>query len=205
MSVSGKSAAHAKASSEISTAAAEGPASRVADGEHVTNDQALGTGECTEIIGERSRIGEPKSVQVTRQVTVSPKSPPPARRSATAARPPTSRSAVTNGSRMLVGVNGGSALARRYRDLVEGLTAEVGADLGEADRLTIRNAASLQLHVEDLTSRMARGEAVDAEAFTRAANAASRAIAALRKRKPARRARPALADYLHQKRGGDPC
>lgn len=103
---------------------------------------------------------------------------------------------------MLVGVNGGGAWARRYRDLVEGLAAELGEDLGQAEQLMVRNAASLQLHVEDLTAQLARGEAVDPEAFTRAANAASRAITALRRRKPAPKPRTQLADYLRQRQGG---
>ena len=103
-------------------------------------------------------------------------------RHATASRAPANRSAVSNGSRILTGVNGCSALARRYRDLVEALTDEIPGDLGEAERLHVRNAASLQLHAEELTARLVRGEVVDPEAITRATNGATRALTALRKR-----------------------
>lgn len=99
----------------------------------------------------------------------------------TVAKPSRSRSAVTNGGRVLAGVDGNSAQARRYRDLLANLTAEAGPGLTEGDRLTIRNAATLQLHVEELTARLVRGEPVDAEALTRAANGATRALATLKR------------------------
>lgn len=116
-------------------------------------------------------------------------------RTAATSRAPTQRSAVTNGSRMLVGIDGCSALARRYRDLVETLTAEHGATIGQADLLTIRNAATLQLHAEELTARLVRGETVDPEAITRATNGATRALAAL-KRHAKPKARRSVAEYL---------
>ena len=124
-------------------------------------------------------------------------------RPATASRAPANRSAVSNGSRILTGVNGCSALARRYRDMVEALTAEIGGELGEAERLQVRNAASLQLHAEELTARLVRGEGVDPEAITRAANGATRALAGLRRHRKARTGpRPDLRSYLAGKAGG---
>jgi hypothetical protein len=72
-------------------------------------------------------------------------------------------------------------LARRYRDLVAGITADLGSDASEALLLQVRNAASLQLHAEELTARTVRGERVDPEAITRANGAASRALSAIRK------------------------
>lgn len=122
-----------------------------------------------------------------------------------AALPPSpQRSAVTNGSRMLVGVDGCSAKARRYRDLVEMLTDEMGAGLTEGERLQIRNAATLQMHAEELTAALVRGEAVDPEAITRAANGATRALAALkRQRPPTRTTGPTPAEYLAAKRAAE--
>ena len=87
-----------------------------------------------------------------------------------------------------MGVDGNSPLARRYRDLVEMMTAELGDRPGPGDVLQVRNAATLQLHAEDLTARMVRGEAVDAEEVTRAANGATRALNALRRGKGSRKA-----------------
>lgn len=102
-------------------------------------------------------------------------------RPAATSAPKAYRSRVTNGSAVLTGVDGNSAQARRYRDLLADLTAEAGPGLTEGDRLTIRSAASLVLLSEELTARMVRGEAVDADAITRAANGATRALAALKR------------------------
>lgn len=117
-------------------------------------------------------------------------------RIAAASRAPTQRSAVTNGSRMLVGIDGCTAKARRYRDLVEGLIAEIGGELGEAERLQVRNAATLQMHAEELTAQLVRGEPIDSEAITRAANGATRALAALRRRGRPKGKAPDLHAYL---------
>lgn len=103
---------------------------------------------------------------------------------ATVAHRSRGRSAVTNG-RVLAGVDLNSAQARRYRDLLASLTAEAGPGLTEGDRLTIRSAASLVLLSEELTARMVRGEHVDADAVTRAANGATRALAALKRSRAA--------------------
>lgn len=125
-------------------------------------------------------------------------------RSGNADRQPAQRSAVSNGSQMLPGVKGTSAKARRYRDLVETLTDDLGGDLSEAERLVVRNAATLQLHAEELTAAMVRGETVDPEAITRAANGATRALTTLRKSRAQKTSSPrSVASYLRQKQGGD--
>jgi hypothetical protein len=168
------------------------------------SDQVVSPPAFVEAI-ENTKIMQPHEVatpgQVTEQVTLTPVPAPSRARTRGVARPPTSRSAVTNDPRRLHGVNAGSAQGRRFRDLVEALERELGEDLGEAERLLIRNAASLQLHVEDLTSRLARGEPIEPAAFTRAANAAARAISALRRRKPAKARGPGVVDYLKAKQG----
>ena len=101
---------------------------------------------------------------------------------------PAQRSKVSNGRARLVGINGRSAAARRYRDLVGMLSAEVGDALTDAEILQVRAAASLTLHVEDLTARLIRGDAVDSEELTRAGNSAIRALQAIKRKKEARRA-----------------
>ena len=105
---------------------------------------------------------------------------------------PSTRSRITNGSSVLPGVDGRSATARRFRDLITALSQDTQAPMTEAMRLQIRAAASMQVHVEDLTARMARGEPVPAEEMTRAANGAIRALASLSRRAPARK-RPSAA------------
>lgn len=137
---------------------------------------------------------------------------PPMTRPANAAASPSQRSRVTNGSGLLPGVDGRSALARRYRDLVAGITADVGSGASQALLLQVRNAASLQLHAEELTARTVRGEKVDPEAITRANGAASRALSAIRKSiaPQGRRARATgaggsarLDDYLSRRPVGE--
>lgn len=118
--------------------------------------------------------------------------------------PPSQRSAVTNGARILVGVNGCTALARRYRDLVDCLTSEIGEGATEIELLQARAAAGLQLHAEEMSARIIRGEPVNSEEVTRAGNAAIRAVAQLRRRppKPGRRG-GSVAQYLEAKRAGE--
>lgn len=110
----------------------------------------------------------------------------------------TQRSSVTNGRDLLPGIDHRSSVARRYRDLVELLSRTVmGGPLTEADMLLVRNAASAQLHVEDLTARTCRGELVDPESITRAVNGANRALARLQKgRQSAKASASAVSDYL---------
>jgi hypothetical protein len=116
--------------------------------------------------------------------------------------PPYLRSKVSNGSAVLIGVNGGTALARRFRDIVADLTEELGGFLSPAETLQVRAAASLQLHVEDLTAKMVRGEPVDPEEVTRAGNSAIRALQSIKRRKEANRPKTSggAAAYLAAKR-----
>jgi hypothetical protein len=106
------------------------------------------------------------------------------------------RSRVTNGTDLLPGVDQRSALARRYRDLIDLLTRGFGGPLSDTDRLLIRNAASAQLHVEDLTARSCRGESTDPEAVTRAINGANRALGRLQASRRGVRSDTPVSDYL---------
>ena len=122
-----------------------------------------------------------------------------------APRSSSQRSRITNGSALLPGVDGRSVIARRYRDLVEALTAEQAGPLLEADHLRIRIAASMQVHVEDLTARLAKGQDVPIEEMTRAGNGAIRALASLSPSGPNRRrqAPSGVAKYLAERPATD--
>lgn len=115
----------------------------------------------------------------------------------------TNRSRVTNGSLTLHGVDNRNATARRYRDIVHVLSAELGGDLTEVEKLQVRAAATLQLHVEDLGGRIAREENVSTDDLTRAVNGSMRAVASLkRSRVPARAIKGrAVRAYLDGKGG----
>lgn len=78
------------------------------------------------------------------------------------------RSAVSNGTSLFLGdVDGRSALARRFRDLVLELEAERGgADaMGSVQRQAVRAYATLCVERERIETRMAAGETINAEGY----------------------------------------
>jgi hypothetical protein len=103
---------------------------------------------------------------------------------ADANRPATIRSAVSNGTRLLAGVDGRSSTARRFRDLIAELTAEAGGaeGLSAADRSAIRQAATIMLRAEQVQAAIVRGEAVDSDTLIRLSSEARRVLAGLRRR-----------------------
>src|SRR5215217_6914580 len=112
------------------------------------------------------------------------------------ARSLTNRSRVTNGTRLLEGVDGRSPTARRYKDLIDSFSADLGgaAVLTEADRALVKQAASLTIRAEQLQASIIRGEPVDPDELIRLMNTARRTLAGI---KP----RPTMADYLAKRRG----
>lgn len=93
---------------------------------------------------------------------------------------PTARSAVANGTRLFVeGLDGRTALARRYRDLVFEFAADLGDRPSEAQRQLIRRAASLSVWCEAVEVRLANGEEVDIGKLTTASNALRRILSDL--------------------------
>lgn len=112
----------------------------------------------------------------------------------------TARSAITNGTRLLSGVDGRSRVARRYRDLTDGLLAQLGEPPNEANLSLARRCATMMLWSEAEEDRLARGEAIDMAAFTTTANTLRRLLSDLgitagssarRKRRNAPRTTPA--------------
>jgi hypothetical protein len=80
-------------------------------------------------------------------------------RGATRAGSSKSRSRVTNGSKMLPGVDGRSAAARRFRDLV-GRLRDLGGTLTTAEDALIRLAALVTLRAEQLQADPLNGVTV---------------------------------------------
>lgn len=72
------------------------------------------------------------------------------------------RSALTNGTRFLPGVDGRSSWARRARDLVQQHESDLGgpSELSQAQRSIIRRAATLTVECERLEVRFSESEAV---------------------------------------------
>jgi hypothetical protein len=96
-------------------------------------------------------------------------------------RSPRLRSRVSNGSKMVAGVDGRSVEARRYRDLTMSLADDLGgaATLTEAQRALVRQAAAMIVQSENLQGEVLRGEVVDSEQLVRLANAATRILTRL--------------------------
>lgn len=123
-------------------------------------------------------------------------------RTTTADRKPTTRSRVTNGSLLLAGIDGRSADARRYRDLVEAFSREIdrGAGLTAAEMTLVRQAAAVALRSELLQSDIVAGRNVDLSQVTRLSNTLTRLVSALKAKGPRPDNGPDLESYLKTKR-----
>jgi hypothetical protein len=114
---------------------------------------------------------------------------------------PTTRSRVSNGTRLLENVDGRSSSARRFRDLTQAYSNELGGELSEAERSLVRQAVALQLQAERMQEAIVRGEPVDADQLIRVSSTSKRLLGIIAdktgKRKPA--AGPTLAEYLAAK------
>jgi len=105
----------------------------------------------------------------------------------------TTRSRISNRSRMLPGVDGRSSTARRFRD-------EFGGNISELERDLIHQAAGLTLRAEQLQGAIVRGEPISNDELVRISSTAKRLLETIRakadKRKPAG---PTLQEYLAQR------
>jgi hypothetical protein len=112
------------------------------------------------------------------------------------------RSALSNDPLKLSGIDGRSRGGRRFRDLMRGYAAELGGleKVSEPQRALCAQAATLQVQVEALQSRVVAGDAVDPELLVRTGNVQLRALAALGLRKGSKPAdgASALQSYLAQ-------
>ena len=101
----------------------------------------------------------------------------------------TTRSGISNRSRLLPGVDSRSAAARRFRDICAVYETEAGGNVTEVERDLIRQAAGLTLCAEQLQGAIVRGEAVNNDELVRISSTAKRLLEAIRakadKRKPA--------------------
>jgi hypothetical protein len=110
----------------------------------------------------------------------------------------TNRSAVSNRSRLLPGVDGRSSNARRFRDICAAYEAEAGGNVTEVERDLIR-AAGLTLRAEQLQGAIVRGEAVDNDELIRLSSTAKRLLAGIRA-KAAKSRPPAMTPLEYSQR-----
>jgi hypothetical protein len=113
---------------------------------------------------------------------------------------PTSRSAISNGTRLHQNADERSAGARRFRDLIAAFSADLGGDLSEADLAMVRTAAALTLKAELMQADLAAGRDVDAETLIKMAGTSRRALAAISAKASERKpGGPTLQDYIAER------
>ena len=108
------------------------------------------------------------------------------------------RSAVTNHKDLLPGLDGRSASARRFRDLVNAFVA----DMGGLDRCSeiklglVRRLAATTVQAEMLEARMVNGEAIDIATLCTLASTVVRLSQRLGLERKARDVTPSLGDVI---------
>jgi len=98
-----------------------------------------------------------------------------------AAIKPMARSKITNRRHMLDGIDGRTAVARRFRDVMRGLLIEFEVT-SEADDLLVRQAAVLAVTSEQLQAQLVRGEAISVKVIANLTGQLRRILADLRQR-----------------------
>jgi hypothetical protein len=114
---------------------------------------------------------------------------------AIAVRSPTNRSRISNGRALLEGIDGRSALARRYRDVV----AAVAQDQGGADLQLIRRFAAVSCLAEQLEARLVSGQAIDINEHSLLASTAVGLVSRLGINRVARNVTPTLEQYMRER------
>ena len=119
-----------------------------------------------------------------------------------AAKPPTARSRVSNGADILPGVDGRSALARRYRDIISAIVSDMGelGELSEVRAQLCRRFAALAVLAEALEARLANGEQIDLNEHALLSSALVRIAGRLGLDRRGRDITPSLREYLTEGR-----
>src|SRR5690349_5748033 len=89
-------------------------------------------------------------------------------------QPKKGRSSVTNGKALLIGIDGRTQHAKRFRDLVRAFTDELGGHPSEVDKGLVKQAAAMELKVEMLHADLVNGLRVPTDDLTRATSEARR-------------------------------
>lgn len=110
------------------------------------------------------------------------------------------RSAISNGSWLLEGVDHRSALGRRYRDLCMNMADDMGGAsiLSEPQKAMIRQLAAVMVECEKLQSAIVKGEEVDHEVLVRLTNLHARLARDLKVKTKAKPKRT-LQDHLRER------
>lgn len=131
----------------------------------------------------------------------------PADAPATSALPPlaaqtSSRTRLTNGAIVVAGVDGRTAWARRYKDVVALHASDLGGPdaMSEAEKALVKRAATLVVELERLESRFASAEKPPSEReldlYSRLAGSLRRLLEAVGIHRRPRDATPTITSYL---------
>ena len=83
---------------------------------------------------------------------------------------PMARSRIANGNALFMGdVDGRSVIARRLRDHIDDISAQMGGT-SPAQMMLVRRAATLATMAESMEAKMAMGEEVDTDSYGRISN-----------------------------------
>lgn len=119
--------------------------------------------------------------------------------------PARARSAVTNHKDLLPGLDGRSATARRFRDLVNAFVADMGGldHCSEIKLGLVRRLAATTVQAEMLEARMVNGEAIDISQLCTLASTTVRLSQRLGLERKQRDVTPSLSDLIRadQNRG----
>lgn len=116
--------------------------------------------------------------------------------------PPEFRTRRGTGAVVLVGVDGRSMMARRFREITSGIEEDLGGDLSEAQKAILARAATLAVWCEERESELANGDDFDAGQYSTVANALRRLLADLGLDRLPRDVTPDLADYIRGRADG---
>jgi len=122
-------------------------------------------------------------------------------RSRPAMRSVKNRSRVSNGRELLPGIDGRSAMARRFYDL----TTQIAVDQGGHDQISetrlqlIRRFAAASVLAEQLEARLANGEKIDSSEHALLVSSCVRLARQLGVNRVAKNVTPSLGEYLRDR------
>lgn len=97
------------------------------------------------------------------------------------------RSQVTNGRRLLIGVDARSKHGRRFRDLIAAYTDEIGGNLSATDQAMVKQAAALSIRAEMMQAEIVNGVAVNPDDMVRVTSESRRIVETIKTNASARR------------------
>ncbi len=101
-----------------------------------------------------------------------------------------------NGRLVLTGVDGRTTAARRFKEIIATLSADLGGDLTEAQKAIAARAATLAVWCEQAETDFANGMAFDVQTYATSANAMRRLLADLGLERRSKDITPNLHQYL---------